>query len=138
MRSRLPMPKIADTNGSSRRLHLRWEGKKIYRQIVPTPRLLEPVESRRRPSGSRRGAPRCAPALVPPPALGPPLVFSPPPSRSRHPLERSYGDVLALDSCPTLVPCCLGIGPYGHSGRIRQCRLSLSAGRSCDSSRSRP
>jgi adenine-specific DNA-methyltransferase len=38
------MPKIADTNGSSRGLYLQWEGKKIYRQIVPTPRLLEPVE----------------------------------------------------------------------------------------------
>lgn len=38
------MPKIADTNGSSRGLYLRWEGKKIYRQIVPTPRLLEPAE----------------------------------------------------------------------------------------------
>ncbi len=32
------------TNGSSRGLYLQWEGKKIYRQIVPTPRLLEPVE----------------------------------------------------------------------------------------------
>jgi len=38
------MPKIADTNGSSRGLYLQWEGKKIYRQLVPTPRLLEPVE----------------------------------------------------------------------------------------------
>src|ERR1700689_4943410 len=40
----LPMPKISDTNGSSRGLYLQWEGKKIYRQKVPTPRLLEPVE----------------------------------------------------------------------------------------------
>src|ERR1022692_606653 len=39
-----PMPKIIDTNGSSRGLYLQWEGKKIYRQLVPTPRLLEPVE----------------------------------------------------------------------------------------------
>jgi adenine-specific DNA-methyltransferase len=38
------MAKTADTNGSSRGLYLQWEGKKIYRQIVPTPRLLEPVE----------------------------------------------------------------------------------------------
>src|ERR1700738_2885823 len=38
------MAKILDTNGSSRGLYLQWEGKKIYRQIVPTPRLLEPVE----------------------------------------------------------------------------------------------
>jgi adenine-specific DNA-methyltransferase len=38
------MPKPADTNGSSRGLYLQWEGKKIYRQLVPTPRLLEPVE----------------------------------------------------------------------------------------------
>lgn len=38
------MPKISDTNGSSRGLYLQWEGKKIYRQKVPTPRLLEPVE----------------------------------------------------------------------------------------------
>ena len=42
--SKHPMAKIADTNGSSRGLYLQWEGKKIYRQIVPTPRLLEPVE----------------------------------------------------------------------------------------------
>ena len=38
------MPKTADSNGSSRGLYLQWEGKKIYRQLVPTPRLLEPVE----------------------------------------------------------------------------------------------
>ncbi len=38
------MAKTIDTNGSSRGLYLQWEGKKIYRQQVPTPRLLEPVE----------------------------------------------------------------------------------------------
>jgi adenine-specific DNA-methyltransferase len=38
------MLKPADTNGISRGLYLQWEGKKVYRQIVPTPRLLEPVE----------------------------------------------------------------------------------------------
>jgi adenine-specific DNA-methyltransferase len=38
------MAKTTDTNGSSRGLYLQWEGKKIYRQLVPTPRLLEPVE----------------------------------------------------------------------------------------------
>jgi len=37
-------PRPADANGSSRGLYLQWEGKKIYRQLVPTPRLLEPVE----------------------------------------------------------------------------------------------
>jgi adenine-specific DNA-methyltransferase len=31
-------------NGSSKGLFLQWEGKKVYRQKVPTPRLLEPVE----------------------------------------------------------------------------------------------
>ena len=38
------MPKTSDTNGTSRGLHLQWEGKKIYRQSIPTPRLIEPVE----------------------------------------------------------------------------------------------
>jgi len=31
-------------NGVSRGLYLQWEGKRVYRQRVPTPRLLEPVE----------------------------------------------------------------------------------------------
>src|ERR1017187_9117695 len=31
-------------NGSSKGLYLQWEGKKVYRQKVPTQRLLEPVE----------------------------------------------------------------------------------------------
>ena len=34
-----------ETNGTSRGLYLQWEGKRIYRQLVPTPRLLEPLES---------------------------------------------------------------------------------------------
>src|ERR1700710_1375871 len=38
------MLKMTETNGSSRGLYLQWEGKRIYRQLVPTPRLLEPVE----------------------------------------------------------------------------------------------
>lgn len=38
------MPKTASSNSLSRGLYLQWEGKKIYRQSVPTPRLLEPVE----------------------------------------------------------------------------------------------
>jgi adenine-specific DNA-methyltransferase len=33
-----------DGNGTSRGLYLQWEGKRVYRQKVPTPRLLEPVE----------------------------------------------------------------------------------------------
>ena len=33
-----------DGNATSRGLYLQWEGKRIYRQLVPTPRLLEPVE----------------------------------------------------------------------------------------------
>lgn len=32
------------SNGTSRGLYLQWEGKRVYRQQVPTPRLLEPVE----------------------------------------------------------------------------------------------
>jgi len=35
---------MAETNGTSRGLYLQWEGKRVYRQQVPTPRLLEPVE----------------------------------------------------------------------------------------------
>jgi len=31
-------------NGTSRGLYLQWEGKRVYRQKVPKPRLLEPVE----------------------------------------------------------------------------------------------
>ena len=38
------MPKTTDTNGPSRGLYLQWEGKKVYRQSVPTPRILEPIE----------------------------------------------------------------------------------------------
>lgn len=38
------MPNNPETNGSSKGLYLQWEGKRIYRQQVPTPRLLEPVE----------------------------------------------------------------------------------------------
>jgi len=38
------MLKTADTNISSRGLCLQWEEEKIHRQIVPTPRLLEPVD----------------------------------------------------------------------------------------------
>ena len=38
------MPKLFEINGSSRGLYLQWEGKRVYRQQVPTPRLLEPVE----------------------------------------------------------------------------------------------
>jgi len=34
----------SESNGSSRGLYLQWEGKRVYRQRVPTPRLLEPVE----------------------------------------------------------------------------------------------
>jgi adenine-specific DNA-methyltransferase len=33
-----------ERNGVSRGLYLQWEGKRVYRQRVPTPRLLEPVE----------------------------------------------------------------------------------------------
>lgn len=38
------MAKLFDINGNSRGLYLQWEGKRVYRQQVPTPRLLEPVE----------------------------------------------------------------------------------------------
>jgi adenine-specific DNA-methyltransferase len=38
------MPSNLENNGSSRGLYLQWEGKRVYRQQVPTPRLLEPVE----------------------------------------------------------------------------------------------
>jgi adenine-specific DNA-methyltransferase len=38
------LPRLTDINGTSRGLYLQWEGKKIYRQLVPTPRLLEGVE----------------------------------------------------------------------------------------------
>ena len=38
------MPKNSDSNGTSKGLYLQWEGKRIYRQQVPTSRLLEPVE----------------------------------------------------------------------------------------------
>ncbi len=38
------MPTNGEANGSSRGLYLQWEGKRVYRQRVPTPRLLEPVE----------------------------------------------------------------------------------------------
>lgn len=34
----------SERNGVSRGLYLQWEGKRVYRQQVPTPRLLEPVE----------------------------------------------------------------------------------------------
>lgn len=34
----------SETNGISRGLYLQWEGKRVYRQRVPTPRLLEPVK----------------------------------------------------------------------------------------------
>jgi hypothetical protein len=33
-----------ERNGASRGLYLQWEGKRVYRQRVPTPRLLERVE----------------------------------------------------------------------------------------------
>jgi adenine-specific DNA-methyltransferase len=33
-----------NNNGASRGLYLQWEGKRVYRQQVPTPRLLEPVK----------------------------------------------------------------------------------------------
>ena len=36
--------KLFEINGSSRGLYLQWEGKRVYRQRVPNPRLLEPVE----------------------------------------------------------------------------------------------
>ena len=35
---------MANSNGTSKGLYLQWEGKRLYRQQVPTPRLLEPVE----------------------------------------------------------------------------------------------
>jgi adenine-specific DNA-methyltransferase len=38
------MNKTPDSNGASRGLYLQWEGKKVYRQQVPTPRLFDPVE----------------------------------------------------------------------------------------------
>jgi adenine-specific DNA-methyltransferase len=38
------MPSNVEHNGSTRGLYLQWEGKRVYRQRVPTPRLLEPVE----------------------------------------------------------------------------------------------
>ena len=38
------MPKTTDTNGPFRGLYLHWEGKKIYRQSIPTPRIFEPIE----------------------------------------------------------------------------------------------
>jgi adenine-specific DNA-methyltransferase len=38
------MPNNGEINGTSRGLYLQWEGKRVYRQKVPTPRLLEPVE----------------------------------------------------------------------------------------------
>ena len=38
------MPETTNTNGLSRGLYLQWEGKKIYRQSVPTPRILEPIK----------------------------------------------------------------------------------------------
>jgi adenine-specific DNA-methyltransferase len=38
------MPTNGESNGTSRGLYLQWEGKRVYRQKVPTPRLLEPVE----------------------------------------------------------------------------------------------
>ena len=44
MRAEKPAP-FPETNGPSRGLYLQWEGKKVYRQRVPTPRLLERVES---------------------------------------------------------------------------------------------
>lgn len=34
-----------EAQNGSRGLYLQWEGKRVYRQLVPTPRLLEPVES---------------------------------------------------------------------------------------------
>ena len=34
-----------DPGPPSRGLYLQWEGKRVYRQLVPTPRLLEPVET---------------------------------------------------------------------------------------------
>jgi adenine-specific DNA-methyltransferase len=41
---KLPLPFEVSSNGS-RGLYLQWEGKKVYRQLVPTPRVLEHVES---------------------------------------------------------------------------------------------
>ena len=38
------MAKTTDTNGPFRGLYLHWEGKKIYRQSIPTPRIFEPIE----------------------------------------------------------------------------------------------
>jgi hypothetical protein len=38
------MAKLFDINANSRGLYLQWEGKRVYRQQVPTPRLFEPVE----------------------------------------------------------------------------------------------
>ena len=38
------MNKLPEPNGTSRGLYLQWEGKKVYRQQVPTPRLFDPVE----------------------------------------------------------------------------------------------
>jgi adenine-specific DNA-methyltransferase len=35
---------VSETSGASRGLYLQWEGKRIYRQQLPTPRLLEAVE----------------------------------------------------------------------------------------------
>lgn len=35
--------KSTDQNGTPRGLYLQWEGKRVYRQRIPTPRLLEPV-----------------------------------------------------------------------------------------------
>ena len=38
------MAKTTDTNVPFRGLYLHWEGKKIYRQSIPTPRIFEPIE----------------------------------------------------------------------------------------------
>ncbi len=35
-------PEVSPT---SRGFYLQWEGKRVYRQLVPTPRLLEPLET---------------------------------------------------------------------------------------------
>jgi adenine-specific DNA-methyltransferase len=40
----LELQPLADPTSSSRGLYLQWEGKRVYRQLVPTPRLLEPLE----------------------------------------------------------------------------------------------
>ncbi len=42
--SKSPAMPVEISNGS-KGLYLQWEGKRVYRQLVPTPRLLEPLET---------------------------------------------------------------------------------------------